>query len=67
MKRNIFYIYYYWHSVTPWKHEPAWGTPDTLEHYSLGAGVQYTKIAYRDKTYTNVGHNYRSDESLYED
>lgn len=29
--------------------EPAWGTPDTLEHYSLGAGVQYTKIAYRDK------------------
>lgn len=29
--------------------EPAWGTPDTLEHYTLGAGVQYTKIAYRDK------------------
>ena len=29
--------------------EPLWGTPDTLEHYTLGAGVQYTKIAYRDK------------------
>lgn len=27
---------------------PLWGTPDTLEHYTLGPGVQYTKIAYRD-------------------
>lgn len=23
--------------------EPVWGTPDTLEHYSLGAGVNIPK------------------------
>ena len=28
---------------------PDWGTPDTLEHYSLGSGVTYTKIAYQKK------------------
>ena len=29
--------------------EPDWGTPDTLEHYTLGTGIQYTKIAYKKK------------------
>lgn len=50
MKRNILlYILLLTIGNTLKAQEPAWGTPDTLEHYSLGAGVQYTKIAYRDK------------------
>lgn len=28
---------------------PNWGTADTLEHHSLGPGIQYTKIRYKDK------------------
>ena len=28
---------------------PDWGTPDTLEHYLLGSGITYTKIAYKKK------------------
>lgn len=35
--------------VTANAQAPPWGVPDTLEHYTLGAGMQYTKIAYRDK------------------
>ncbi|HOO18839.1 MAG TPA: phosphodiester glycosidase family protein [Paludibacteraceae bacterium] len=28
---------------------PDWGIADTLEHHSLGPGIQYTKIRYKDK------------------
>ena len=28
---------------------PNWGVADTLEHHSLGPGIQYTKICYKDK------------------
>ena len=49
--KNIFLLYVALliSATTLRAQEPLWGTPDTLEHYTLGAGVQYTKIAYRDK------------------
>ena len=43
--KNIFLLYVALliSATTLRAQEPLWGTPDTLEHYTLGAGVQYTK------------------------
>lgn len=49
MRIILLYVLISFIGITVNAQAPPWGVPDTLEHYTLGAGVQYTKIAYRDK------------------
>ena len=49
MKRLIYAVVFLAAIFTGQAQEPDWGVPDTLEHYSLGSGIGYTKIAYQKK------------------
>lgn len=50
MKRNVLLaIAFGLLSIGAKAQAPDWGDPDTLEHYSLATGIEYTKIAYSKK------------------